>query len=289
MRTVLGFKIYESEQVVDFLQSCLINLGILALYIVIAGLVLKLAGVITDKLFSKLISVSKDAEHKKHIVTIKNLVKSIVNGVIVVIFVLSFLGRYNIDIRPLLTAAGVVGVAVGFAARRFVEDIIMGIFILLEGQVRVGDYVTIDNLSGTVEKVTLKMIIIRNGSGHVHYIRNGMIGIITNHTTEYASPVIDMGVAYNSNIDHVMNVMKDVAQKMRQDKKYANYILDDMDILGITAFQDSSINIRGKIKTISSQQWFIVREYNKLIKEAFDREGIEMPFPQRDVHLIKTE
>ncbi len=289
MKTVFGFKIYETEQVIDFLQDCLINLGVLALYVVIAGLVLRISGMITDKLFSKLISASKDVEHKKHIATIKNLVKSIVNGVIVVLFVLSFLGRYNIDIRPLLTAAGVVGVAVGFAARRFVEDIIMGIFILLEGQVRVGDFVTIDNLSGTVEKVTLKMIIIRNANGHVHYIRNGMIGIVTNHTTEYASPTIDMGVAYNSNMDHVMSVMKDVAQKMRNDEKYSKYILDDMDILGLNEFQDSAIIIRAKIKTVSSQQWFIVREYNKLIKEAFDREGIEIPFPQRDVHLIKSE
>lgn len=289
MRTVFGFKIYEAEQVIDFLQACLINLGVLALYIVVAGVVLRLSGLITDKLFSKLIAASKDSEHKKHIATIKNLVKSIINGVIVVIFVLSFLGRYNIDIRPLLTAAGVVGVAVGFAARRFVEDIIMGIFILLEGQVRVGDYVTIDSLSGTVEKVTLKMIIIRNGSGHVHYIRNGMIGIITNHTTEFASPIIDMGVAYDSNLEHVMTVMKAVAQKMRQDEKYANYILEDMDILGVDAFQDSAIVIRGKIKTTSAQQWFIVREYNKLIKEAFDREGIEIPFPQRDIHLIKAD
>lgn len=289
MKTVFGFKIYETEQVIDFLQDCLINLGVLALYVVIAGLVLRISGLITDKLFSKLISASKDVEHKKHIATIKNLVKSIVNGVIVVLFVLSFLGRYNIDIRPLLTAAGVVGVAVGFAARRFVEDIIMGIFILLEGQVRVGDFVTIDNLSGTVEKVTLKMIIIRNANGHVHYIRNGMIGIVTNHTTEYASPTIDMGVAYNSNIDHVMSVMKDVAQKMRNDEKYSKYILDDIDILGLNEFQDSAIIIRAKIKTVSSQQWFIVREYNKLIKEAFDREGIEIPFPQRDVHLIKSE
>ena len=289
MKTVFGFKIYETEQVVDFLQACLINLGVLALYIVVAGIVLRLVGMITDKLFSKLISASRDTEHKKHIATIKNLVKSLINGLIVVIFVLSFLGRYNIDIRPLLTAAGVVGVAVGFAARRFVEDIIMGIFILLEGQVRVGDYVTIDTLSGTVEKVTLKMIIIRNGSGHVHYIRNGMIGIITNHTTEFASPIIDMGVAYNSNIDHVISVMKSVAQKMREDEKYSRYILEDMDILGVNEFQDSAIVVRGKIKTVSSQQWYIVREYNKLIKEAFDREGIEIPFPQRDVHLIKAE
>ena len=289
MKTVFGFKIYETEQVVDFLQACLINLGVLALYIVVAGIVLRLAGMITDKLFSKLISASRDTEHKKHIATIKNLVKSLINGLIVVIFVLSFLGRYNIDIRPLLTAAGVVGVAVGFAARRFVEDIIMGIFILLEGQVRVGDYVTIDTFSGTVEKVTLKMIIIRNVSGHVHYIRNGMIGIITNHTTEFASPIIDMGVAYNSNIDHVISVMKSVAQKMREDEKYSRYILEDMDILGVNEFQDSAIVVRGKIKTVSSQQWYIVREYNKLIKEAFDREGIEIPFPQRDVHLIKSE
>lgn len=288
-REILGFKIYEAEQVTAFLHGCLNNLFILSLYIIITLVLVKLVNKFVEKMFSHLLRVKNDNEYKKQVSTIKNLVKSLSNGLVVVIMVLNLLARYNIDIRPLLAAAGVVGVAVGFAARRFVEDIIMGIFILLEGQIRVGDVVTIDNFSGTVEKVTLKMVIIRNLNGHVHYIRNGMIGVITNKTREYACPIIDIGVAYDSNIDEVIEIMKSIAQKMKNDDKYRKFIIADLDVLGVTEFQDSAIVIRALFKTVPSQQWFIEREYKKLIKESFDKNGISIPFPQRDIHIIKGE
>lgn len=289
MKTILGFKIYTAEQVIDFFHGCLINLFVLSIYIVVTIGLMKLVNSLVNRMFVKLLNVRSDHEYKKQVATIKNLVKSLANGVVVVIIVLNFLARYNIDIRPLLTAAGVVGVAVGFASRRFVEDIIMGIFILLEGQVRVGDIVTIDNFNGTVEKVTLKMVIIRNMKGHVHYIRNGMINVITNKTREFACPLFDIGVAYNSDVDKVMQTMKSVADEMRKDNKYKHFIMSDMEILGLDKFADSAIVIRATIKTSPVHQWFIEREYNKLLKQAFDKEGIEIPFPQRDVHLIKGE
>ena len=222
-------------------------------------------------------------------VIIKNLVKSLSHGVVVILVFLSFLGRYNIDIRPLLTAAGVVGVAVGFAARRFVEDIIMGVFILLEGQVRVGDFVNIDGMDGFVEKVTLKMVIIRNLNGHVHYIRNGMINIITNKTRGFAYPIIDIGVAYNSDIDKVLEVMKNVGADLKNDEKLAPFILEEIKVLGVQSFDDNAITVRAMIKTNPLHQWDIERAYKKKLKEAFDKEGISIPFPQRDVHIIKGE
>lgn len=289
MRTILGFKIYETEQVIDFLQGCISNLAVLALYIVITLGLLKIANHLIEKMFQKILNSNIEHEHKKQIATIKNLVKSLSNGIIVIILGLSLLGRYNIDIRPLLAAAGVAGVALGFAAQKFVEDIIMGILILLEGQLRVGDFVNIDGISGTVEKVTLKMVILRSPNGHVNYIRNGIIRVITNQTRDFASPIFDIGVAYNSNIDKVMSVMKTVAQDMRKNENYSKYILSDMDILGLNEFQDSALVIRATMKTKAPNQWFIQREYNKLLKEAFDKEGIEIPFPQRDLHIIKSE
>ncbi len=289
MRTILGFKIYTTEQILEFLHGCIINFFVIAIYILVTAALINGVNKLVDRMFIRLLKVRDDHDYKKQVATIKNLVKSLANGVVVIIIVMNLLARYNIDIRPLLAAAGVVGVAVGFAARRFVEDIIMGIFILLEGQVRVGDIVTIDNFNGTVEKVTLKMIIIRNMKGHVHYIRNGMINVITNKTREFACPLFDIGVAYNSDVNKVMSVMKAVADDMRKDEKYKQLILSDMEILGLDKFQDSAIVIRATIKTSPIHQWFIEREYNKLLKEAFDREGIEIPFPQRDVHLIKCE
>lgn len=285
----MGFKIYTTEQILEFLHGCIINFFVIAIYILVTAALINGVNKLVDRMFIRLLKVRDDHDYKKQVATIKNLVKSLANGVVVIIIVMNLLARYNIDIRPLLAAAGVVGVAVGFAARRFVEDIIMGIFILLEGQVRVGDIVTIDNFNGTVEKVTLKMIIIRNMKGHVHYIRNGMINVITNKTREFACPLFDIGVAYNSDVNKVMSVMKAVADDMRKDEKYKQLILSDMEILGLDKFQDSAIVIRATIKTSPIHQWFIEREYNKLLKEAFDREGIEIPFPQRDVHLIKCE
>ena len=133
------------------------------------------------------------------------------------------------------------------------------------------------------------MVIIRNMKGHVHYIRNGMINVITNKTREFACPLFDIGVAYNSDVDKVMQVMKSVADGMRNDEKYKHYILSDMEILGLDKFADSAIVIRATIKTNPIHQWFIEREYNKLLKTAFDKEGIEIPFPQRELHLVKGE
>ena len=144
-------------------------------------------------------------------------------------------------------------------------------------------------MDGFVEKVTLKMVIIRNLNGHVHYIRNGMINIITNKTRGFAMPMIDIGVAYKSDIDKVIEIMKSVAADLRQQKEFKKAILEDINVLGVQEFADSAIIIRASIKTKALDQWTVERAYKKALKEAFDKEGIEIPFPQRDVHMIKGE
>ena len=227
MKTIWGIEIHKTQQVMDFVWGALKNITVLVAYILVTALVLKGIEIIVDKMFKRLIDATNEYEYKKQIATIKNLIKSLSKGIAIILIILSFLARYNIDIRPLLTAAGVVGVAVGFAARRFVEDVIMGILILLEGQVRVGDFVNIDGMDGFVEKVTLKMVIIRNLNGHVHYIRNGMINIITNKTRGFAFPLFDIGVAYHSDIDKVIEIMKQVASELRQREDLKDAILED--------------------------------------------------------------
>ena len=285
----MGFKIYETEQVIAFFQSCLYHALILLLYVAITLILLKIVSKVSEKMFRRVLASGIDMEYKKQVATIKNLVKSFANGLVLIVIGMNLLARYNIDIRPLLAAAGVAGVAIGFAAQKFVEDIIMGILILIEGQLRVGDFVTIDGISGTVEKVTLKMVVLRSVNGHVNYIRNGIIQVITNQTRDFATPIFDIGVAYNSDIDKVMSVMIDVAENMRKNDKYKDFILGDMEIAGVTEFQDNAIVVRATIKTKPAHQWFIQRSYNKLLKEAFDREHIEIPFPQRDLHIIRED
>lgn len=164
------------------LNPVLMNIIVVLLYIAAILILIKVSNFFIEKGMRHFIEARQDKEFEKQVITIRNLLKSAADTVIILLVFMYILTKFNVDIRPLLTAAGVVGVAVGFAARRFVEDVIMGVLIITEGQVRVGDYVKIDNFEGTVEKATLKMVILRDKEGNVHYIRNGMINIVSNMT-----------------------------------------------------------------------------------------------------------
>ena len=205
---------------------------------------------------------------------------------IIIIFATMFvLNNLGIDIRPILTAAGVLGVAVGFGAKRFFEDIITGFSLLLEGQIRVGDYVEISGYQGVVEKADIKMIKLRDINGRVHYIRNGMVDIVTNYTRDYSYYVFDIGVAYKENIEYVINVLKELGENFRTTSGYKDFILEPIEILGLDKFDDSAVVIRARFKTKPMKQWEVGRAFNLRIKEKFDELGIEIPFPQTTVHI----
>ena len=197
-------------------------------------------------------------------------------------FILNNLG---IDIRPILTAAGVLGVAVGLGAKRFFEDIITGLSLLLEGQIRVGDYVEIADKQGVVEKADIRMVRLRDLQGRVHYIRNAMIDVVTNYTREFSYYLFDIGVAYKENIAEVINVLKEIDEDFRKNSDVKQYILAPIEIFGLDSFEDSAIIIKARIKTVPIKQWEVGRAFNLRIKEKFDELGIEIPFPQRTVHV----
>lgn len=196
------------------------------------------------------------------------------------------LNGLGVDIRPILTAAGVLGVAVGFGAKRFFEDIITGMSILLEGQVRVGDYIEISGHQGVVEKVDIKLIQLRDTQGRVHYIRNGMVDTVVNYTRDYSYYVFDIGVAYKENVDNVINVLKEIDEDFRKNSKVKDYVLAPLEIFGLDSFDDSAVIIKARIRTSPIKQWEVGREFNKYIKVKFDEKGIEIPFPQRTVYLV---
>lgn len=230
--------------------------------------------------FNKLINKISDTEVKKQYETLKILCIYIVNGILILFFATNILGIYGIDMKPILATAGVLGVAVGFGAKKFVEDVFTGLSIILTGQLRVGDYVTVNNSTGTVEKITLTMIIIRAFNGDVHYMRNGQIDTIINQTKNFSLPVINISVAYKTDINHAINVLKDIGRELRNIPEYSKYILEDIEVLGLNEFQDSAIIIQCRIKTMPHQQWMIKRKFNQMVKERFEKEGIEIPFPQ---------
>lgn len=256
-----------------------------SLHLVIFLAIIKFANIFIDKFIKKLCIYNDDIEFKKQIMTLKSIIKSIADTVIAIFAVMFILNNLGIDIRPILTAAGVLGVAVGLGAKRFFEDIITGLSLLLEGQIRVGDYVEIADKQGVVEKADIRMVRLRDLQGRVHYIRNAMIDVVTNYTREFSYYLFDIGVAYKENIAEVINVLKEIDEEFRKNSDVKQYVLAPIEIFGLDSFEDSAIIIKARIKTVPIKQWEVGRAFNLRIKEKFDELGIEIPFPQRTVHV----
>lgn len=234
--------------------------------------------------FDKLLSKISDPETRKHYYTLRQLGIYIIDAIIIFFFATNILESMGVDMKPIFATAGVLGVAVGFGGKKFVEDLFTGLSIILTGQIRVGDFVTVNNSTGTVEKVTLTMIIIRSFNGDVHYLRNGQIDTIINHTKNFSYPVFKISVSYKSNIVQVISVLKQLGKEIRENPEYSKFILSDVEVMGLNEFQDSSIQILARLKTTPQEQWFVKRKFNQMIKERFEQEGIEIPFPQVVVH-----
>ncbi len=201
--------------------------------------------------------------------------------------IMLILGQIGIDLGPLLATAGDVGFAIGFGSQELVKDVISGFFILLEDQIRVGDVVDLGGHSGLVEKINLRSVVLRDLSGTVHFIRNGSIAAIKNLTKDFSCHVIDIGVSYDSNIKKVIAAIKEAGDITKEN--FPVEVLADVEVFGVDNFGDSSINIRGRIRTLPGKQWQTKRFFNERLKEIFDRDNIEIPFPQRTLHLRREE
>ena len=249
---------------------------------------IKAVEIIINRIKNQILSKTKDIEAAKQIKTVLRLIHTVVNTLLAVFAILAFLGHIGVNIKPLLATAGVAGFAVGYASKRFIEDIIAGIIIITSGQIRMGDYVDIAGKEGTVENIDLKIVTLRDINGNVHYIRNGLIDIVTNYTRDYSYSLLDLGVSYDENPDRVMAVLKDIFDnQLRKNPEFAEKILDDIELQGLNSFEDSSIIIRSRIKTVTKEQWAVRREFNKLILQRFKEENIEIPYQYQNI-LIKN-
>lgn len=237
--------------------------------------------------FEKIIDKIKDSEVKKQYMTVRQLGIYIIDFILFLFFATNILGNFGIDMKPILATAGVLGVAVGFGGKKFVEDLLTGLSIIFSGQLRVGDYVTVNNSTGFVEKITLTMIVIRAFNGDVHYLRNGQIDTIINQTKNYSFPVFNFSVAYKTDVTLAMKALKEAGKELRENEVYSRFVLSDLEVLGLNEFQDSSIVIQCRIKTTPHEQWMVKRKFNQIVKEKFEKEGIEIPFPQ--VVVTKAE
>jgi small conductance mechanosensitive channel len=218
-------------------------------------------------------------EIEKRVNTLVGILKNMVQTIIWIVLIVNILKKMQIDIAPILASAGIMGLAIGFGAQELVRDIISGFFLLLENQVRTGDVAIINQTPGLVEKIELRTITLRDTEGVVHIFQNGKINTLSNMTKEWSAINFNIGVAYKEDITRVMNIMKAVGDEMYDDSQFKEKILEPMDVLGLEQFADSALVIRARFKTVPIEQWAVGREYRKRLKVAFDREGIEIPFP----------
>ena len=220
--------------------------------------------------------------------TLGAVLRSIAAIVIYSIAAMMALAEFDINLGPLIASAGIVGVAVGFGAQSLVKDFLSGIFMLLEDQYGVGDVIDVGETTGVVEEVKLRTTQIRDVSGTLWHVPNGAIVRVANMSQEWARAVLDVEVAYDTDLGHAMTVIKAVADEVWEDNLAHATVLEEPEIWGVQSFGADAIAIRLVLKTEPGEQWATGREVRRRLKDAFDDAGIEIPFPQRTVWLHQT-
>ena len=225
------------------------------------------------------------ADEQQRIETLAKVFRNSAAIVIAIVAGTLVLNELGISVAPILATAGVAGVAIGFGAQSLIKDYFNGFFLLLEDQVREGDVVEVAGKSGLVEEVTLRYVRLRDFEGHVHFIPNGEIKIVTNRTRGFAHAVIEVGVGYGANVDQALGVIREVGEAMRADAAWRERIVDPVEIIGVERLADSAVILRARVKVVPpQQQWNVRREFLKRLKRAYDERGIEIPFPQLTIH-----
>lgn len=216
--------------------------------------------------------------------TIGRVIRYLVALVVGALALMMVLAEIGISLAPILGAAGVVGLAVGFGAQSLVKDYFTGFFILFEDQIRTGDVVKVADIGGLVEDITLRHVRLRDYDGTVHFIPNSLITTVSNMSRGHAQSVCDIGVAYRENLDEVYTVMRETAAALRADAAYAPRILAPLELAGVERWDDSAVVVRCRFKVVPLAQWDVRREFLKRLKQAFDERGIEIPYPHVTVY-----
>lgn len=255
--------------------------------IIIVGVVLYILLGLAVKALERMIKKGDDireSEAELRFRTLGKLIKWLGGISILLSVVYLLLSLYGFNVAPLIAGAGVIGLAFGFGGQYLIRDLINGMFILIEGQYRINDVVKLGDLAGLVEDVNLRITTLRDLEGRVITVPNGEIKAVINYTKGYAQALFDIGVAYKENVDHVMEVIKNVGAQMREDKYFGKLILADLEMFGVDGFADSAVVIKFRIKTRPIKQWEVSREFRRRLKNRFDELGIEIPFPHTTVY-----
>ena len=253
----------------------------IAIIVTIAWLVLRMIASMVSRLELELARHAGQQldDRLKRAQTLGGLVQNTANAMIIGIALLMILNELNIDIVPMLTGAGIAGVALGFGAQWLVRDLIAGFFLILEDQVRVGDSVVINGQGGTVEAVNLRTLVLRDVEGAVHVFPNGAVNTLANKTRDFAYALVDLTLDFKEDSDRVIQILRTTAGELSVDPLYSGAILETLEVLGIEAFRDGQVQVRARLKADPRRQGEVGRELRRRLRIALDAAGISLAAP----------
>jgi moderate conductance mechanosensitive channel len=215
-----------------------------------------------------------DLEWQRRATTLGGILTSLVTATVAFVAVLMLLRELSIDVVPILTGAGIAGLAIGFGAQNLVRDIISGFFLILEDQVRIGDLARINGVAGVIEQINLRTIVIRDGDGAVQVFPNGTITALANLSKQFAYAVVDLRVAYDENIERVFGTIREVGASLQRDPKWSPLVIEPLEITGIESLADGAATLRVKFKTIPLNQGRVANELRRRLMSTFVNRGI---------------
>jgi small-conductance mechanosensitive channel len=272
------FGVYEAKWDPRYLGHWLLTHGVnLVIIAVGAFIVVRAANLAIEHLQFKLAGRQGDGdpEWQRRAATLGGILTSVVTASVGFVAILMLLRELSVDVLPILTGAGIAGLAIGFGAQNLVRDVISGFFLILEDQVRIGDSARINGVAGTVEQINLRTIVVRDGEGAVQVFPNGTITALANLSKQFAYAVVDMKVAYNENIDRVMGTIRDVGASMQRDPSWSAVLLAPIEIVGVESLADGAATIRVKFKTLPLSQGKVANELRRRLMGAFVGRGIK--------------
>lgn len=284
-----NFGVESSELLNDILVKVFDVLGkasqkILASIVVFIfmRIVVRVGNKIIDRFFKRK-TMGKLKIEERRANTLSTILKSVFKYLIYFIGIVTIVGFF-VDVRSILAVAGVGGLAISFGAQNLVRDIVTGFFIFLEDHFSVGDYVTLKDGTGIVEDMGLRTTQVRDFNGDLHIIPNGQIQNVTNHSRGSMRALVDVGIAYEEDVQRAIDVLSNLCERIGKENKN---IVEGPSVMGVQALGDSSVNIRIVAKTYPMEQWDVERQLRQKIKEVFDQEGIEIPYPKRVIYQEK--
>ncbi len=283
---------YYIQTIIQNMSPWFLSHGIKILLVLLAAYIIRRSiGMLIERLIKKIVTpdrfLNTDAEKKREdtLIRIFSTSSSILIWILALLMILEEVG---IAIGPLLAAAGIAGLAFGFGGQYLIRDLISGLFIIMENQYRIGDVVCYDKTCGLVEDISLRMTTLRDLDGTVHHVPHGEIKTVSNFSKTFARVNLDIGVSYSADLEHVISVVNTVGKELTKDATWKKHIIKSPQFLRVEDFADSAVMIKILGETKPLKQWEVAGELRKRLKIAFDKEGIELPFPQRVIHKAKS-